>query len=53
MKVILRQGTREKLKQAFHVSESTISEALNYRNGSLLQRKIRSYAINKLNAIVI
>lgn len=53
MKIFIQKGAREKLKKAFQCNEGTISHALNFEKNSVLQRKIRSFALNRLNAVCL
>lgn len=52
-KVFLSTQNRRKLKEQFQCSNATISDSLNFRNNSLVGRRIRMYAINHLNGIFI
>lgn len=37
---------RKELMEIFHVGPTTITEALRFQHGSVLQRTIRNYAVN-------
>lgn len=49
--IVLRKADRQELKEKFGVSESTLSEALNYRRNSEIARRIRVASINHHNGI--
>ncbi len=44
--IYLRRDDRQKVRDRFKVSETTISEALNFRTHSVTSREIRCYAMN-------
>lgn len=48
--ICLRKGTRKVLREQFKFSESALSMALHFKYNSLLARRVRVYAVNKLNA---
>lgn len=49
-KIVANVETRKALMDKFNCSQTTISDALNFVGHSLTQRKIRSYAVNKLKS---
>lgn len=44
--IYLRRGDRQRLREAFSVSDVTLSDALNFRRHSKTCREIRQYAVN-------
>lgn len=44
--IYLRKDDRQKLRDRFNVSETSLSEALNFHTHSVTARKIRCYAMN-------
>lgn len=51
--VFMSSKKRAKLKEKFGVSEQTLSAAVHFKKKSELSRRIRSYAVNRLNAFVL
>ena len=44
--IYLRRSDRQKVRDRFKVSDTSISEALNFHTHSVTARQIRCYAIN-------
>lgn len=53
LKVVCVKQTRDKIMKDFNVSQSTVSNAFNYKRFCEQHSEIRSYAVNILNAKVI
>lgn len=51
--IVLRKGTRSALRSAFGCSESAISMMLHFKWNSLIARRMRSFAVNNMNAFPI
>lgn len=47
----LNKGQRAKIKEKYQVTDSTISDSLNFRRYSLLNRRIRLSAMNEYEGI--
>lgn len=51
--VVIRKEERAKLRSSFGVSDSAISDSLNYRRNSLLSRRIRMSAVNLYRGLFV
>ncbi len=47
--IYLHGEKRKELRSLFGISESMLSQALNFHRNSIRSRRIRSYAVNKFN----
>lgn len=52
-KIVLRREDRLKLIEKFGISESSVSQIINFRRNNLQASKIRVYAVNYLNGIYL
>lgn len=50
--IFLSTHNRNKLKEKFGVTDSSISFAIHFKRHSQLARRIRDYAVNQLGAFI-
>lgn len=50
IKILISRKTRTDLLKKFKVNTSTVYKALTFKSHSIIARRIRCYAVNKLGA---
>lgn len=53
MKIITNKNQNTTLSKTFNVTRQAVWQAIRFKTNSVLSRRIRCYAVNRLNAMIL